>query len=379
MKKQFSNILQCTMKKTFISATKKPLLSITHYASKISLSSNNKPYINNRLLKFNQTKDFTQTNSSSISHYQSLNKKELIRNPNFKTITKSDVDFFNNIIGKNQVLSAFNDTSLTKTDFSHFNIDYMKIYEGRSQVVLFPNNINQISEIMKYCNKNKIAVVPQSGNTGLVGGSTPVFDEIVISMLKFNKIISFDELTNTIHCEAGVVLENLNKYLEEKGHTPPVDLGAKGSCLIGGNIATNAGGIHFIKYGSLRKNVKGLKAVLATGEIIDNMNPLPKNNTGYDLKQMFCGSEGTLGIITECILNTYKIPKYKSLALLKFNKFEDILELYKNAKDEFCDMIYGLEFFDTQSMYLQVKYNNQKNPFNERNENTDSKFIILLV
>eukprot|EP00340_Litonotus_pictus_P012884 CAMPEP_0170535800 /NCGR_PEP_ID=MMETSP0209-20121228/101796_1 /TAXON_ID=665100 ORGANISM="Litonotus pictus, Strain P1" /NCGR_SAMPLE_ID=MMETSP0209 /ASSEMBLY_ACC=CAM_ASM_000301 /LENGTH=494 /DNA_ID=CAMNT_0010837099 /DNA_START=258 /DNA_END=1743 /DNA_ORIENTATION=- len=277
-------------------------------------------------------------------------------------------------------MSDFNDSTLTDTDFLHFNSDYMKVYRGTSKVVLFPNSTEQISQILKHCHENKIAVVPQSGNTGLVGGSTPVHDEIVIHMGKFNKIINFDEISETLHCESGVVLENLNQYLGERGYTPPVDLGAKGSCYIGGNISTNAGGIHFIKFGSLRKNVKGIKAVLANGEIIDCMNPLPKNNTGYDLKHMFIGSEGTLGIVTECLLNCFPIPQYKTLSIMKLKSFDDILKVYTEAKKLFGESVYAMEFFDEDSLYLQVKHNNQKNPFNEDTlDRTKPKAFYLLL
>jgi len=301
--------------------------------------------------------------------------KQILRNPSFKKLEKQDIEFFNKVIGNKAVLSDLNDSSLTEKDFEHFNVDYMKIYYGKSTTVLFPSTTEHVVEIMKYCNKNKIAVVPQSGNTGLVGGSTPVHDEVVINMSKFNKIHSFDELSSTVHCESGVILDNLNQYLLDYNHTAPVDLGAKGSCMIGGNISTNAGGIHFIKFGSLRSNVKGIKAVLANGEIIDCMNPLPKNNTGYDLKQMFCGSEGTLGIITECLLNCHPIPKHTTVALLKLDSYEKILKAYKKSKEILGESIYALEFWDTHSMYLQTKYNNMKNPFDESNtEDYKSKF-----
>jgi FAD/FMN-containing dehydrogenase len=136
----------------------------------------------------------------------------------------------------------------------------------------------------------------------------------------------------------------------------PLDLGAKGSCFIGGNLATNAGGIHFVKHGSMRKNCKGLKAVLADGTIIDSLNPLPKNNTGYDLKQLFIGSEGTLGIITECLINTPSKPKYSDLVLLSCEKFEDILGIYKEIKLKLSEVISAIEFFDNGALEIQEKH-----------------------
>lgn len=135
-----------------------------------------------------------------------------------------------------------------------------------------------------------------------MGGSISVHDEVTISMRDMRKISNFDDAFGIVTAEAGVVLEDLDNFLEPKGYTVPLDLGAKGSCMIGGNLSTNAGGIRFLKYNSMHANCIGLKVVLANGEILDNLSTLRKDNTGYDLKQLFIGAEGTLGIITECNL-----------------------------------------------------------------------------
>ena len=124
--------------------------------------------------------------------------------------------------------------------------------------MLLPENTKQISKILEYCNYNKIAVVPQGGNTGLVGGSVPVYDEIVLSMKNLNQIISFDQVSSVLEAEAGVVLQRANDFLNDFGHEMPLDLGSKGSCQIGGNAATNAGGIHMVKHGSFRSHILGM-------------------------------------------------------------------------------------------------------------------------
>ena len=178
----------------------------------------------------------------------------------------------------------------------------MKKYIGDSKIVLKPKTTQEVSDILKYCNQRRLAVVPQGGNTGLVGGSVPIFDEIILSLSRMNQIKHFDQNYSIVHTQAGVVLEKLAEYLQDYGHMPPIDLGAKGSCHIGGNLATNAGGIKLIKYNSMHANCIGIEAVLADGTIINDMKGLRKDNTGYDLKQLFIGSEGTLGIITECAI-----------------------------------------------------------------------------
>jgi FAD/FMN-containing dehydrogenase len=313
------------------------------------------------MLKTSFSKLYRNTNFKQLKN-PSLNLRKFsttLERQNFKKLDEADVAHFKSIIPADDVLTS---------DLEFYNTDWLRKYKGNSSLVLRPKTTEQISKILNYCNIKKLAVVPQGGNTGLVGGSVPVFDEIILSTTKMNKIHSFDTISSTIHCEAGCVLETLNNYVEEKGYTMPLDLGAKGSCQIGGNLATNAGGIHFVKHGSLRKNCKGLKAVLADGTIIDSMNPLPKNNTGYDLKQLFIGSEGTLGIITECLLNIPAKPKFNDLLLVSCEKFEDILNIYKNIKLHLEEVIYAIEFFDNESLLIQEKHGRispleQKYPF----------------
>lgn len=160
--------------------------------------------------------------------------------------------------------------------------------------MLKPRTTEELSEVMKYCNARRLAVVPQGGRTGLVGGSVPVFDEVIVSLASMNRILGFDESYGILSAEAGCILGDLQDFAASRNHEVPLDLGAKGSCMIGGNLATNAGGIKFIRHNSLHANCVGLKAVLADGKILDNMSTLRKDNTGTDLKHLFIGSEGTL-------------------------------------------------------------------------------------
>jgi FAD/FMN-containing dehydrogenase len=154
-----------------------------------------------------------------------------------------------------------------------------------------------------------------------------------------NKILNFDEAYGIITCEAGCILQDLHSYLNERGYLMPLDLGAKGSCHIGGNLATNAGGIHFIKYNSLHANCMGLQVVLPNGTILNNMANLRKDNTGYDLKHLFIGSEGTLGAITQCGILCPPLPRYRQLCLVACRRFADVVEILRQAKAQMSDRV----------------------------------------
>jgi len=230
----------------------------------------------------------------------------LTRNPNFNELSPSDIKFFQSILSSNEIII---DNGNNQDDLLPYNIDWMKKYRGKSRLVAKPKTTEQIAKLVKYCNENKLAIVPQGGNTGLVGGGVPLFDEIIISTNNLNKIRDFDHISGTLVCDAGCILEVLDNYLAERGYMVPLDLGAKGSCHIGGNVATNAGGLRLLRYGSLHGNVLGLEVVLPDGTILENLSTLRKDNTGYDLKQLFIGSEGTLGIITGVSILTPRRPK----------------------------------------------------------------------
>jgi len=190
-------------------------------------------------------------------------------------ISREDISYFKGIIKTpHGVIEG------TLEELAFYNQDWTKKYCGQSQLVLRPNNATQVSEILKYCNEQKLAIVPQGGNTGLVGGSVPVFDEIILSLGRLDKIISLDKVSGVVTVEAGCILETVERYVGQHEHTMPIDLGAKGSCQIGGNLATNAGGIRLIRYGSPHGNVTGMQIVLADGTIIDNLTNNRKDNTG---------------------------------------------------------------------------------------------------
>jgi D-2-hydroxyglutarate dehydrogenase len=229
-------------------------------------------------------------------------------------------------------------------------------YEGHSQVALKPRTTEQVSQLLSHCHSRRLAVVPQGGNTGLVGGSVPVFDEIIIKTSLMNKIVDFDPISGVLTCHAGCILESLDTYLAPLGYTVPIDLGAKGSCHIGGNVATNAGGLRLLRYGSLHGSVLGLEAVLADGAVLDTLSVLRKDNTGYDLKQLFIGSEGTLGIVTQVALLCPPKPQAVNVAYLACPSFSAATAALGVAKQKLGEILSAFEFLDRESLEITLKY-----------------------
>ena len=260
-------------------------------------------------------------------------------------LTELDLQHFASICGPTNLIT--DDPSLAA-----YNTDWMRKHHGRSKLVLRPGSTSEVSRILAHCNDRRLAVVPQGGNTGLVGGSVPVADEIVVALSRMNRVIAMDEHAGSLICEAGCVLETLQQYVSERGYTMPIDLGAKGSCQIGGNVATNAGGLRFLRYGSLHGSVLGLEAVLADGTVLDNLTALRKDNTGYDVKQLFIGSEGTLGVVTGCALALPRAPQSTQLAFLGLDSYEAVLSCFAAAKRDLGEVLSAIEFLDAESFDL---------------------------
>jgi len=285
---------------------------------------------------------------------------ELKRDPRFAQLTKEHVDYFKDIVGSNAVIDAVTNEAASD-DVEPFNADWMQKYRGHCKLVLKPASKEEVSKILSYCNNHKLAVVPQGGNTGLVGGSVPVFDEIVINLGRMNKIRSFDDVSGILVADAGCILETTDNYLAERGYVFPLDLGAKGSCQIGGNIATNAGGLRLLRYGSLHGNVLGIEAVLPNGTIVDDLFKLRKNNTGYDLKQLFIGGEGTTGIVTGVSVQCPQRSQAVNVAFLGLESFEKVQQAFREAKLQLSEILSAFELMDARSQKLvrDVRKNQQ--------------------
>ena len=188
------------------------------------------------------------------------------------------------------------------SDIEPYVTEERNLFHGRSPLVLRPASTAEVAAICKLASEHKIALVPQGGNTGLVGGQTPHNGEVVVSLRRMDKIREVDTASNTMTCEAGVVLQVAQQRAAEADRLFPLSLGAEGSCTIGGNLSTNAGGTTALAYGVAREMALGLEVVLADGRVLNALSKLKKDNTGYDLRNLFIGAEGTLGIISAATL-----------------------------------------------------------------------------
>nr|AKD42955.1 CG3835-RB [Drosophila melanogaster]AKD42956.1 CG3835-RC [Drosophila melanogaster]AKD42957.1 CG3835-RA [Drosophila melanogaster]AKD42985.1 CG3835-RB [Drosophila melanogaster]AKD42986.1 CG3835-RC [Drosophila melanogaster] len=264
-----------------------------------------------------------------------------VQRGNYATLTDKDVAHFEQLLGKNFVLTE---------DLEGYNICFLKRIRGNSKLVLKPGSTAEVAAILKYCNERRLAVVPQGGNTGLVGGSVPICDEIVLSLARLNKVLSVDEVTGIAVVEAGCILENFDQRAREVGLTVPLDLGAKASCHIGGNVSTNAGGVRVVRYGNLHGSVLGVEAVLATGQVLDLMSNFKKDNTGYHMKHLFIGSEGTLGVVTKLSMLCPHSSRAVNVAFIGLNSFDDVLKTFVSAKRNLGEILSSCELIDERAL-----------------------------
>lgn len=212
-------------------------------------------------------------------------------------------------------------------DLETYGRDWTRLYAPKPSAIVFPASTVEVSQVVKLCNRHGIAMVPSGGRTGLAAGAVATQGEVVISLNRMRNIDKLDPVGLSAVVEAGVTTQELQDAAREIGLFFPLDLAAKGSCQIGGNIATNAGGVKFIRFGGMREQVLGLEVVLPDGEILDMNTALRKNNTGYDLKQLFIGAEGTLGIVTRATLRLTPPPRNLQVAVMATKDFGDILKI----------------------------------------------------
>ena len=232
------------------------------------------------------------------------------------------IEKLRDIVGGANVLTAPQDTRPYFTD-------WRRQYSGTAECVVRPASTAEVAAVVRLCAEAGVAIVPQGGNTGLSGGSVPTGQarEIVLALGRMNRIRELDRLNDTITVEAGCVLANVQRAADDAGRLFPLSLAAEGSCQIGGNLSTNAGGVNVLRYGSARDQVLGLEVVLPDGRVWDGLRGLRKDNTGYDLKQLFLGAEGTLGIITAAVLRLHPKPSASSTAWIALERAQNAIEL----------------------------------------------------
>jgi FAD/FMN-containing dehydrogenase len=230
------------------------------------------------------------------------------------------------------------------------------LYHGRSPLVLRPGSVAEVAAILKLANETKTPIVPQGGNTGLVGGQTPHQGEVLMSLRRLDHIREVDPTSNTMTCEAGVVLIKAQEAAAATGRLFPLSLGAEGSCTIGGNLSTNAGGTGALAYGVARELVLGLEVVLADGRILNNLRKLKKDNTGYDLRHLFIGAEGTLGIITAAVLKLFPRPRAVETAFIGVPSPHAALALLNLAEERAGGMVTGFELIPRIALEFAVKH-----------------------
>jgi FAD/FMN-containing dehydrogenase len=247
---------------------------------------------------------------------------------------------------------------------SHYIRDWTGEADGNPSFVARPRNVEDVVELVRYCAQNGLAIVPQGGHTGLVEGASARIEggHVLVSLERMNRIRTIDPLNFSVEVEAGCVLEVLHQAVEAEDLMFPLSLGAKGSCQIGGNVATNAGGINVLRYGMMRDLVLGLEVVLPDGRVWNGLKTLRKDNTGYDLKQLFLGSEGTLGIVTAATLKLFPRPSHIETMFLAVSTATDAIRLFAAARRHLADLLSAFELISDRSVDLAMTMPDISNP-----------------
>jgi len=243
----------------------------------------------------------------------------------------------------------------------------------QAQVLVKPASTEEVSRILAHCFSLNQSVVIQGGLTGVVAGAKSASDDVILSLERLTEIEAIDSQEGVATVQAGVVLQRLQEELATKNLLFPLDLGARGSCTIGGNVATNAGGINVLRYGMVRNLVVGLEVVLMDGTILSSMYPMLKNNTGYDLKQLFVGSEGTLGVITKVMVRLFPLPTSRQTAMIAVDSFEHVIDLLNQFRKGLAGTLSAFEVM-WQKYYCGVTGDGDHKPPMSR----DYPFYILV-
>lgn len=258
------------------------------------------------------------------------------------------------------------------SDLAVYGRDWTRVIEPAPSAVALPRTTSEVSRLLRLCSEHLVPVVPSGGRTGLAGGAVAARGELVLSLQRMNRMSPVDVLGSTVRVQAGAVTEAVHAHAAEHGLTWPVDFASKGSSHIGGNIATNAGGVRVIRYGLTRQWVLGLEVVLASGDVLQLNGALEKNNTGVDLRQLFIGTEGTLGVITEATLELTRLPERVDVFLFAVPDLAGVLSLFREARrGPFVIMAY--EFFTERCLARLRRHRRVASPLS-----APSDYYVLL-
>ncbi|HEY2511885.1 MAG TPA: FAD-binding oxidoreductase [Polyangiaceae bacterium] len=248
------------------------------------------------------------------------------------------------------------------SELAEYGKDWTRVTPPAPVAIAFPRTTDEVSRLLALCSHHDVAVVPSGGRTGLAGGALAAKGELVVSLSRMRRMDPIDLLGSTVRVQAGAVTEEVHRHCAPQGLTWPVDFASKGSSHVGGNIATNAGGVKVIRYGLTRNWVLGLQVVLASGEVLELNGALEKNNTGLDLRQLFIGSEGTLGIVTEATLKLARVPSALKVFLFAVRDLPAVLALFREARRA-PFTISAYEFFTDRCLARLLRHRALRSPF----------------
>ena len=273
---------------------------------------------------------------------------------------------FIKVVGENNAITD-------KDKQAPFLVEFRALWTGHSPVILRPGSTAEVSEILKIAHETATAIVPQGGNTGLVGGQIPHNGEVVLSLQRLDKIREVDPVSNTITCEAGVTLQRTREAAAAVDRLYPQLLPSEGSCTIGGNLSTNAGGTAALAHGIARSHALGLEVVLADGRVMHNLNKLKKDNTGYDLRDLFIGAEGTLGVITAAVLRLVPRPKSVETAWAAIPSVQAAVDLLGLATERTAGGVTSFEIMAREGIEIVIKHGGAREPVA-----TQSPYSVLI-
>lgn len=272
-----------------------------------------------------------------------------INHPATPPLAPELIEQFRKIVGERHAITDV-------ADIEAYVTEERNLFHGRSPLVLRPGSTAEVAAICKLASEHRIALVPQGGNTGLVGGQTPHNGEVVVSLRRLDKIREIDTASNTMTCEAGVVLQIAQQKAADVDRLFPLSLGAEGSCTIGGNLSTNAGGTAALAYGVAREMALGLEVVLADGRVLNVLSKLKKDNTGYNLHNLFIGAEGTLGIITAATLKLFPKPRSIETAFVGLKSPDAALKLLAIAQSEAANALTRFELLSEMAVDFSIRH-----------------------